>query len=121
MEDPRQQKRIEHIFQKTKEELNNFQADVRISRDSGSSSYCLYRTYLYRHHTGQCQGTKIPLTPRDLYLVLGNTVIESAMCEQERFFETFYYRDIMLDQFRKGAKWMAMPIPRHNYKITKWT
>jgi len=26
LEDPRQQKRIEHIFQKTKDELNNFQA-----------------------------------------------------------------------------------------------
>ena len=114
MEDPRQQKRIEHIFQKTKEEMNNFQAmlesrDIKVHRPEPIPNIPIQTPYW------SMPGTKIPLTPRDLYLVLGNTVIESAMCEQERFFETFYYRDIMLDQFRKGAKWMAMPIPRHNY------
>ena len=114
MEDPRQQKRIEHIFQKTKEEMNNFQAmlesrGIEVHRPEPIPNIPIQTPYW------SMPGTKIPLTPRDLYLVLGNTIIESAMCEQERFFETFYYRDIMLNQFRKGAKWMAMPIPRHNY------
>lgn len=115
MEDPRQQKRIEHIFEKTKDELNNFQAvlearGIMVHRPTLIPNRPIKTPYWSR------PGTKIPLTPRDLYLVLGNTIIESAMCEEERFFETFYYRDIMLEQFQKGARWMAMPIPRHNYK-----
>ena len=57
------------------------------------------------------------MTPRDLFFVLGDTLIESAMCEQERFFETFYFRDIILGHFHKGAKWMSMPIPRHDYRL----
>ena len=115
MKDPRQQKRIEHIFQKTKEEMNNFQSvlearGIVVHRPTLMPNLPIQTPYW------STPGTKIPLTPRDLYLVLGNTIIESAMCEQERFFETYYYRDIMLKQFQKGAKWMAMPIPRHNYK-----
>lgn len=115
LEDPRQQKRIEYIFQKTKEELNNFQnileaKDIIVHRPTPIPNIPIQTPYWSTH------GTKIPLTPRDLYLVLGNTIIESAMCEQERFFETFYYRDIMLHKFHQGAKWVAMPIPRHNYK-----
>ena len=115
MKDPRQQKRIEHIFHKTKEEMNNFQLvlearGIVVHRPTLMPNLPIQTPYW------STPGTKIPLTPRDLYLVLGNTIIESAMCEQERFFETYYYRDIMLKQFQKGAKWMAMPIPRHNYK-----
>ena len=115
MQDPRQQKRIEHIFHKTKEEMNNFQLvlearGIVVHRPTLMPNLPIQTPYW------STPGTKIPLTPRDLYLVLGNTIIESAMCEQERFFETYYYREIMLKQFQKGAKWMAMPIPRHNYK-----
>ena len=114
LDDPRRQKRIEYIFQKTKEELDAFQQILE------SKGIVVHRPTPMRNVPIQTPywsspGTKIPLTPRDLFLVLGDTIIESAMCEKERFFEPFYYRDIMLDQFRKGAKWMAMPIPRHDY------
>ena len=115
LEDPRQQKRIEYIFQKTKEELNNFQSVLQ-SRGTTVHRPTPIPNISIQTPFWSTPGTKIPLTPRDLYLTLGNTIIESAMCEQERFFETFYYRDIMLNKFQKGAKWMAMPIPRHNYK-----
>ena len=115
LDDPRQQKRIEYIFQKTKEELNNFQnileaRNITVHRPTPMPNIPIQTPYW------STPGTKIPLTPRDLYLVLGNTIIETSMCEQERFFETFYYRDIMLHKFRQGSKWVAMPIPRHNYK-----
>jgi N-dimethylarginine dimethylaminohydrolase len=114
MEDPRQQKRIEYIFQKTKEEMNIFQEvlesrGIIVHRPTPMLNVPIQTPYW------SMPGTKIPLTPRDLYLILGNTIVESAMCEQQRLFETFYYRDIMLEEFQKGAKWMAMPIPRHNY------
>lgn len=115
MQDQRKQKRIEHIFRKTKDELDHFQSvledrGIRVHRPTAIPNTPIQTPYW------STPGTKIPLTPRDIYLVLGDTVIESAMCEQERFFETFHYRDIMLDQFHKGAKWMAMPVPRHDYR-----
>lgn len=115
LSDQKKQKRIEYIFSKTKDELAAFQEileakGIKVHRPKPIPNTEVRTPYW------SMPGTKIPLTPRDLYLVLGDTIIESAMCEQERFFETFYYRDIMLEQFQKGYKWLAMPIPRHDYK-----
>jgi len=112
--DPRKQKRIEHIFKKTKIDLDNFQRtleskDIIVHRPKQIKNVPIQTPYW------SMPGTKIPLTPRDLFLILGDTVIEMAMCEQERFFEPFYYREILLDQFKQGAKWLSMPIPRHDY------
>lgn len=114
LSDKGQQQRIDYIFQKTKEELQNFQEvlesmDIKVHRPSMIPNEPIHTPYW------SMPGTKIPLTPRDLYLVLGDTIVESAMCEQERFFETFYYREIMLDKFKSGAKWFSMPMPRHDY------
>lgn len=114
LDDPRKQKRVEYIFQKTKEELSAFQQileskGIIVHRPTTMPNPRIQTPYW------SSPGTKIPLTPRDLFLILGNTVVESAMCEKERFFESFYYRDILLSEFRKGAKWMSMPIPRHDY------
>ena len=115
LEDPRAQKRVEYIFKTTQDELQHFQSmlearDIKVHRPMPIPNKSISTPYW------SMPGTKIPLTPRDLYLVLGNNIIESAMCEQERFFETFYFRNIMLEQFRKGANWMSMPIPRHDYE-----
>jgi len=115
LDDSRAQKRIEYIFGKTKDELLHFQEilearNIKTHRPKAIPNKAISTPYW------SMPGTKIPLTPRDLYLVLGDNIIESAMCEQERFFETFYFRDIMLEQFNKGAKWFAMPIPRHDYE-----
>ncbi len=115
LEDARAQKRIEYIFKQTKEELQNFQSmletrGIKVYRPKPIPNKAISTPYWYM------PGTKIPLTPRDLYLVLGNNIVESSMCEQERFFETFYFRDIMLEQFQKGSKWFSMPVPRHDYE-----
>jgi len=114
IDDPRKQKRIEYIFHKTKNELNHFQT-VLESRNIKVHRPSLIKNTEIKTPFWSSPGTKIPLTPRDLFLVLGNTIIESAMCEQERFFESFYYRDIIIEQFKNGAKWIAMPAPRHDY------
>lgn len=117
LDDPRKQQRVQYIFEKTKDELKNFQEvmesrGIKVHRPSSMTNTDIKTPYW------STAGTRIPLTPRDLFLVLGDTIIEAAMCEEERFFETFYYRDIILDQFTKGAKWMSMPMPRHNYTDT---
>lgn len=114
LDDPRKQKRVEYIFKKTKDELNNFQSvlesrGIKVHRPLHITNTEIKTPYW------SSPGTRIPLTPRDLFLILGNTIIETAMCEQERFFEPFYYREIILNKFRNGAKWLSMPPPRHNY------
>lgn len=118
LEDTDKQSRIEYIFQKTNDELKKFQhllesKGIVVHRPSKMPNLEIRTPYW------TMPGTKIPLTPRDLFLILGNTIVESAMCEQERFFEPFYYRNIILQQFREGAKWISMPIPRHDYNDFK--
>ena len=87
-DDPRKQKRVEHIFAKTKIELDNFQTalqakGITVHRPKQIKNVPIQTPYW------STAGTKIPLTPRDLFLVLGDTIIEMAMCEQERLFEPF--------------------------------
>ena len=113
--DPRRQKRIEHIFKTTQEELQQFQTllesrGIVVHRPSMIPNTEINTPYW------STPGTKIPLTPRDLFFILGNTMIESAVWGEERFFESLYFRDIMLQQFKRGAKWISMPSPRHDYK-----
>lgn len=115
LDDPRKQSRIEHILQKTKDELIKFQSVLESKGIVVHRPAMIPNTEIKTPYWST-PGTKIPLTPRDLFLILGNTIIESAMCQQERFFESFYYRDIILEKFQSGAKWISMPIPRHNYK-----
>jgi N-dimethylarginine dimethylaminohydrolase len=115
IDDERKQKRIEFIFEKTKEELTVFQEllearGIKVHRPTAFPNVPIHTPYWSSH------GTRIPLTPRDLFFVLGDTLIESAMCEQERLFETFYFRDIILQHFHKGSKWISMPMPRHDYR-----
>ena len=47
--------------------------------------------------------------PRDVFLTIGNTIIETPMALRSRYFETFNYKEIMLDYFKQGAKWISAP------------
>lgn len=112
---PKEQPRVRYIFEKTKDELNHFQSileklNIKVYRPAMIPNGPVQTPYW------SMPGTRIPLTPRDLYLVLGDTIIETAMCEHERFFETFYFRELILEKFKQGAKWISMPMPRHDYK-----
>lgn len=50
--------------------------------------------------------------PRDVLLTIGQTVIETPMPLRSRFFEPLAYKDILLEYFRSGAKWISAPKPR---------
>jgi glycine amidinotransferase len=50
--------------------------------------------------------------PRDLLLVIGETVIEAPMAWRSRYFEVNSYRRLLTDYFRRGAGWIASPRPR---------
>ncbi|MCX4823154.1 inosamine-phosphate amidinotransferase 1 [Streptomyces sp. NBC_01142] len=50
--------------------------------------------------------------PRDVILPIGQTIIETPMALRSRFFEPFAYKEILLDYFKSGAKWISAPKPR---------
>jgi glycine amidinotransferase len=49
--------------------------------------------------------------PRDVFLVIGDTIIECPMADRGRYFEAFPYRTIMDELSSSGAKWIAAPKP----------
>lgn len=49
--------------------------------------------------------------PRDILLVVADNIIESPNVIRSRLFETFSYRDILLQYMLEGAKWISAPRP----------
>jgi glycine amidinotransferase len=64
-------------------------------------------------HTPQWSevGSRIPLSPRDIFLVIGDTIVETTPMSRFRYFEHWAYKDIMTDCFKDGANWISMPSP----------
>jgi len=56
---------------------------------------------------GNCQAN-----PRDVLIVVGDEIIEAPMSWKSRYFEFFAYRDLVVDYFKRGARWTAAPKPR---------
>jgi len=49
--------------------------------------------------------------PRDVFLVVGDLIIECPMSDRGRYFEAFAFRTILKDLFKGGAKWISAPKP----------
>ncbi len=50
-------------------------------------------------------------SPRDMYMCIGNEVIETPPTNPKRYFEAFLLKSIFKDYFIKGAKWTVTPRP----------
>ena len=50
--------------------------------------------------------------PRDLLLIVGDLIIEAPMAWRSRYFESDAYRPLLMDYFRRGARWIAAPKPQ---------
>ncbi|KAB1990751.1 MULTISPECIES: inosamine-phosphate amidinotransferase 1 [Streptomyces] len=50
--------------------------------------------------------------PRDVLLTIGDTVIETPMVLRSRFLEPFAYKNMLIEYFDSGAKWISGPKPR---------
>lgn len=50
--------------------------------------------------------------PRDLYLVVGDEIIETPTCWRSRHFEGDAYRGLFKEYFEQGARWIAAPRPQ---------
>ena len=49
--------------------------------------------------------------PRDIMLVIGDTIIETPNVIRARSQETFSYREMMVEYLKSGAKWFSAPRP----------
>lgn len=52
--------------------------------------------------------------PRDVMMVIGDTIVEAPMAWRTRYFEIFAYRNLIQEYFKKGAKWLSAPKPTMN-------
>lgn len=50
--------------------------------------------------------------PRDIFLAIGNTIIETPNVFRSRYYESFGYKDILLEYMQSGSKWLSAPKPR---------
>jgi N-dimethylarginine dimethylaminohydrolase len=56
-------------------------------------------------------GVRNCLSPRDSFAVIGNVLLEAASHKRSSQFESLYYKDIFIELFKKGGKWISMPTP----------
>lgn len=106
--------KLTYIFDQTAQDLDDAetyfrQLGIKVRRPKLLDSNKPIQTPYY-----ETLGHKIPLTPRDHHLILGDTIVECSSWFRESVFSGFYYRDIFEEHFRDGAKWISMPIPTHN-------
>jgi len=106
--------KLEFIFDCTINDLNSMQKileslDIIVHRPKFWNCNQEFKTPFY-----SMQGHKVPLTPRDHFLVLGDTIVEATSWNKEAAFTSFYYRDLFVDCFNKGAQWISMPMATHN-------
>lgn len=50
--------------------------------------------------------------PRDVFLVIGNEIIEAPMADRGRYFETWAYRSLLKEYFKAGSRWTSAPKPQ---------
>jgi len=105
--------KIEHIFYRTKEQLNDLQKHFE---DIGIE---VFRPECFDHGKQlitpywESKGHRIPLTPRDCFLVIDDTIYETASWTPEAAFSTWNYRHVLRQAFNDGANWLPMPMPLH--------
>ena len=49
--------------------------------------------------------------PRDIFMIVGDLILETPTSSRERYFENWSYKTIMKDYFHRGARWIAAPKP----------
>ena len=66
-----------------------------------------FSTPKWRVQNGFCSAN-----PRDIFLVVGDEIIETPTADRGRYFETWAYRSLLKYYFLNGAKWTSAPKPQ---------
>lgn len=52
-----------------------------------------------------------PMVPRDAYMVMGNTVVQTYTSLTDRYFDSISYYEIFKELFDRGYNWISQPAP----------
>ena len=52
-----------------------------------------------------------PIVPRDQYMVMGNTIVQTYTSYTDRYFDSISYYPIFESMFRQGYRWVSQPAP----------
>lgn len=80
---------------------------VVVRRPDSMNFAAPYSTPAWQVDNGFCVAN-----PRDVFLVVGNQIIEAPMADRGRYFESWPYRSLLCDYFKQGAQWVAAPKPQ---------
>lgn len=100
----------DQVIEETEEDLDKFVGDlkklgicVRQPRAIDTSSHI--QTPYWD------SGVYFPYSARDILLSVGDMIIETPGVWRSRLLEAWAYKDILLDYFKKGGRWMSAPRP----------
>lgn len=68
-----------------------------------------------------CRGGWNAANPRDLFLVVGDRIIECASPHRHRAFEALAYRRLLDGYARRGARWVSAPQPARRESLYDWS
>lgn len=68
-----------------------------------------------------CRGGWNSANPRDLFLVVGDRIIECASPHRHRAFESLAYHRLMREYAGAGARWIAAPRPALRESLYDWS
>jgi glycine amidinotransferase len=100
----------EHVA-KASEELNNF-AGALARMGITVQRPLPFQSRPFATPTWQSPGGLYSAMPRDILLVIGNTIIESPMAWRCRYFEIEAYRPLLMQYFNRGSNWVSAPKPQ---------
>ena len=111
-----EQSLILDIFDQTIEDLDEIQ---KIYQDNG---IIVHRPKLSSDYSNiiftpnsTTKGVRNPLSPRDAFIVIGNTLLETAGYRADMMFEHLFYKNIFLEQYKNNpCKWIKMPTPSYD-------
>ena len=100
----------EHVIEEAEEDLNEFCAaledlDVKVRRPE---IWPHDKTFSTIHWESQGYYN---YCPRDIFLVVGDQIIETPNVIRSRQQEYFSYRDMLLEYMKSGARWYSAPRP----------
>ena len=110
--DMKYRQQIEDIFLQTKDDLNSIQTTlegkgVKVHRPNIKKEFAkTITTPTWNEH-----GIRNCLSPRDSFAVIGDVLLEAASHKRSSHFESLYYKDLFVDLFEQGGKWISMPKP----------
>ncbi|MCP4552642.1 MAG: inosamine-phosphate amidinotransferase 1 [Bacteroidetes bacterium] len=102
---------LKQVISETEEDLNELikvlrKCEVKVRRPQMIEHSKTFKTYDWE------SSGFYNYAPRDSTLIIGNKIIEAPMSLRSRFLENYAYKDIFIEYFKEGARWISAPKPR---------